>query len=151
MDQLTDKRIVLLVSTLASFLAPFMSSAINIALPAIGKEYNAAAVVLGWLATSYLLAAAMFLLPFGRLADIKGRKKIFTLGLGLYTVASFLCTVAMNVFWFIAFRVIQGLGSTMIFGTGVAMVTSAYPPEERGRALGINVSATYLGLTLGPA
>ena len=76
-----NKRAVLLVATLSSFLTPFMGSSVNIALPSIGKEFAMDAVILSWIPTSYLLAAAMFLVPFGRLADIHGRKKIFTYGI----------------------------------------------------------------------
>jgi EmrB/QacA subfamily drug resistance transporter len=147
----SSKRLVLLVTTISSFLTPFMGSAINIALPVIGNELAMDAIVLTWVASSYILAAAMFLVPFGKLADIHGRKRVFSYGILIYTVASFLCGVASSAGWLIAFRVIQGLGGAMIFGTGVAILTSVYPPGERGKALGINVAAVYLGLSLGPA
>ena len=146
-----SKRLVLLVTTISSFLTPFMGSAINIALPVIGKELAMDAIVLTWVASSYILAAAMFLVPFGKFADIHGRKRVFSYGILIYTMASFLCGVASSAGWLIAFRVMQGLGGAMIFGTGVAILTSVYPPGERGKALGINVAAVYLGLSLGPA
>lgn len=139
-----------MVATLASFLTPFMGSSVNIALPSIGKEFSMDAVLLNWVATSYLLAAAMFLVPFGKIADIKGRKKIFAYGIVIYTLSSFLCAISTSTFTLIAFRVLQGIGSAMIFGTAVAILTSVFPPGERGRALGINVAAVYLGLSLGP-
>ena len=141
---------VLLVATLAAFLTPFMGSSINIALPSIGEHYQMDAVLLSWVATAYLLAAAVSLVPFGRLADIYGRKKIFTLGMIIYTIASLLLAFAPSAVYLIALRAVQGLGSGMIFGTAVAMLTSVYPPAQRGRALGINVAAVYLGLSLGP-
>jgi EmrB/QacA subfamily drug resistance transporter len=106
--------------------------------------------LLSWIATSYLLAAAVFLVPFGRIADIYGRRKIFIYGIVIFTISSFLCAISPSVIVLIIFRIVQGMGSAMIFGTAVAIVTSAFPVGERGRALGINVAAVYLGLTMGP-
>lgn len=144
------KNSALLVAAMASFLTPFMGSSVNIALPSIGREFAMDAVLLSWVATSYLLAAAMFLVPFGRMADIHGRKRIFTYGMLVYTASSFLSAVATSGIVLISFRVLNGIGSAMIFGTGVAILTSVFPPRERGKALGINVASVYLGLSLGP-
>ncbi len=138
------------VAGLASFLAPFMGSAVNIALPAIGRQFNADPVILGWVATAYLLAAAVFLVPFGRLADIHGRKKAFVIGISLYTASSLLTALAPSILALIGFRVLQGCGAALIFGTAIAILTSVFPPGERGKALGINTAAVYLGLSLGP-
>ncbi len=146
----TSKRVALLVATTSSFLTPFMSSSINIALPAIGKEFASDAVTLSWVATAYLLAAAMILVPIGRIADIYGRKKVFTYGLLIYTISSLLCAMAPSTISLISFRVLQGIGGAMKFGTGVAMLTSVFPLGERGKVLGINVAAVYIGLSLGP-
>ncbi|HIE31929.1 MAG TPA: MFS transporter [Methanosarcinales archaeon] len=145
-----SKRSALLVATLASFLTPFMGASVNLALPAIELEFAIDAILLSWVQTSYLLAAALFLVPFGKIADIYGRKRIFTYGISIFTVSSFLSAVSTSALMLIAFRVLQGMGSAMIFGTGVAIITSVFPVGERGRALGINVAAVYLGLTLGP-
>jgi len=146
----TSKNVALLVSALSSFLAPFMGASTNVALPAIGRDFAMDAVLLGWVATSYLLAAAMFLVPLGKMADIHGRKRIFAWGVLVYTLASLLCALAPSAAWFIGFRGLQGIGSALIFGTSVAILTSVFPPGERGRALGITVATTYLGLSLGP-
>ena len=145
-----NKRTALLIATLSSFLTPFMGSSVNIALPSIGKEFAMDAVLLSWVATAYLLAAAMFLVPFGKIADIQGRKKIFAYGILVYTLASLLCALSTSAIWLIGCRILQGIGSAMIFGTGVAILTSVFPVGERGRALGINVAATYTGLSVGP-
>ncbi len=144
------KRSALLIAVLASFLTPFMVSSINVALPAIGSEFGMGAVLLSWVSLSYLLAAAMFLVPFGRFADIHGRKRVFSCGIGIYTLSSFLIVFSPSAPVFLLLRVMQGFGSAMIFGTGIAIVTSVFPPGERGRVLGINVAAVYLGLSLGP-
>lgn len=150
MDSNVSKKVVLLVATMGSFLIPFMGSAINIALPSMGKEFAMDAVLLGWVATSFLLAAAVFLVPFGRIADIYGRKRIFTYGILIYTVSSLLSAISTSAAMLISFRILQGMGGAMIFGTGVAILTSVFPVGERGKALGINVAAVYLGLSLGP-
>lgn len=144
------QRTVLLVAVLASFLTPFTVSAVNIALPAIGREFCLGTVALGWVSSAYLLAAAVFLVPFGRLADIHGRKRMFITGIWVYTGSCLVVPIAPTGSWLIAGRVLQGLGAAMTFGTGVAILTSVFPPGERGRVLGYNVSATYLGLSLGP-
>lgn len=144
------KGTALLVATLASFLMPFMGSSINIALPSIGKDFAMNAVLLSWVATAYLLAAAVFLVPFGRLADIHGRKKVFAAGIVVYTLGSLLCGLSTSSAMLLSWRVVQGVGSAMMFGTALAIITSVFPPDERGRALGINVAAVYVGLSLGP-
>ncbi len=145
-----SKNVALIVATLSSFLTPFMGSSVNIALPSIGGEFQLNAVILSWVATAYLLAAAMFLVPFGRIADIYGRKKIFTWGVIIYTLSSLLAAISTSAAMLISFRVLQGIGGAMIFGTGVAILTSVFPPGDRGRALGINAAAVYIGLSLGP-
>lgn len=145
------KNSVLLIATLASFLTPFMGSSVNIALPSIGSEFAIDAVLLNWIATIFLLSAAVFMVPLGRIADIHGRKRIFTFGIWIYTISSLLCGVSTSVVQLIVLRIFQGAGSAMIFGTAVAIVTSVFPVGERGKALGINVAAVYLGLTLGPS
>jgi EmrB/QacA subfamily drug resistance transporter len=145
-----NKRVALLIAAMGSFLTPFMSSSVNIALPSIGKALSIDAVLLSWVATAYLLAAAMFLVPFGRIADIHGRKRVFTYGMLLDGFSSLLAAASTSATFLIVCRVLQGIGGAMIFGTGVAILTSVFPPGERGRALGFNVAAVYSGLSLGP-
>ncbi len=146
----TSKIVVLVIASMSSFLTPFTGSSVNIALPAISNNFSLDAVSLGWVATAYLLGAAMFLVPFGRFADIHGRKLVFRIGIITDAIASILCAIAPTGVWLIVFRALQGIGGAMIFGTGVAMLTSVFPPKERGTALGINVAATYIGLSVGP-
>jgi EmrB/QacA subfamily drug resistance transporter len=144
------KKSVLLVTTFAAFLAPFLSSAVNLALPSIGKELHANAIGLGWVISSYILSTAIFLMPFGRLGDIIGRKKVFSLGILLFTISTFLIVFSHSILSLIILRIVEGLSSAMIFGTSLAIITSVYLPGERGRAMGINITATYLGLSCGP-
>lgn len=127
-----------------------MGSALNIALPIIGKEFSMDAVTLGWTATAYSLAIAIFLMPFGRAADIHGRRKVFTFGVIAYTGLTLILALVANGAQLIALRVVQGIGSAAMFATSSAILSSAYPPGERGRVLGINVSAVYTGLAVGP-
>jgi EmrB/QacA subfamily drug resistance transporter len=150
MKSLVNKRIVLAVAALSTFLVGFTGSSINIALPSIGHELKMDAVLLGWVATSYILASATLLLPFGRLADIRGRKRIFIYGIITYTIASLLLSFVPSASALISLRVVQGVGSAMIFSTAIAIVTSVFPAGERGKALGITAAMTYLGLSLGP-
>ena len=146
----TGKGVVLLVATMASFLFPFMGSAVNIALPSIGRELSLDAITLGWIATAYLLTSATLLVPFGRIADIYGRKKIFTCGIVILTLSSLLLGMANSATMLISCRVFQGIGGAMLAGTAVALLTTVFPANERGKVLGINVAATYIGLSVGP-
>lgn len=149
-DEKINKTVILLIATLASFLTPFMGTSINIALPTIASELAVNAILLSWITTAFFLTSAMFAVPFGRIADIYGMKKIFTYGIIILTISSFLAAISPSAEWLIITRVIQGIGSAMIFVTGIAIITSVFPPNERGKAIGINVSAVYIGLVMGP-
>ncbi|MFZ5641966.1 MAG: MFS transporter [Bacillota bacterium] len=149
-DETAVRKYTLFVAVMASFLTPFMGSAVNLAIPSIGHQFSSSAILLSWVVTGFILASAAFLVPFGRLADIVGRKKIFLTGITAFSLSSLLCGLAWSVESLILFRVLQGAGSAMIFGTGMAMVTSVYPPQERGKVLGLNVATVYVGLSLGP-
>jgi len=146
----TFKRSVMIVAAFAAFLTPFLGSAVILALPAIGKDLNASAIGLGWVISSFILSSAMFLLPFGRLADIIGRKKVFSAGILLFTISTLLIVFSWNLSSLIILRIIQGISGAMIFGTSLAIITSVFPVGERGRAMGINITAVYLGLSAGP-
>ena len=150
MAEAANRRYVLLVVAVASFVAAFMGSAVNVALPTIGREFQVGAVAIAWITTSYILATAAALLPFGRLADLYGRKRSFVGGVAVYTVSSVLCAVAPSAPLLIGFRVLQGIGGAMIFSTSTALLMSAYPRERRGWALGWHTAAVYTGLSLGP-
>jgi EmrB/QacA subfamily drug resistance transporter len=146
----TGNRVILLIAVLAGFLTPFDGSAVNIALPALGAEFHMNAIALSWVATAYLLAAAVFLVPFGKIADIYGRKKVFLYGIVIFSLSSLAMTMVTSTEMLIGIRAVQGLGSAMMFGTGIAIVTSVFPPDERGKALGIYITAVYIGLSIGP-
>jgi EmrB/QacA subfamily drug resistance transporter len=148
---MNDKRIVLVITCMASFITPFLASSVNVALPTINNEFNVPdQALLGWIVTGFLLSAAIFVVPFGRIADIYGRKKIFVLGLLIIAVSSLFCGISSSVEMLIGSRVVEGLGSAMIFGTSIAILTSVFPAQDRGKVLGINVAIVYLGLSMGP-
>ena len=150
-SRMTSEQVdVLLATCIASFLPPFMSSSLNLAIPAIGVQFGASAVVVNWVVTSYLIASAAFLLPFGRLGDVVGRKRVFLTGMLAHAFFSIASGLATSVASLIAFRVLQGIGGAMAFATSVAILTGAFPPEDRGRVLGVNSAAVYAGLSLGP-
>ncbi len=146
----SQERSALFVATLTSFMGPLMISAVNVALPAIQTSLSAGAVGLSWIATGYLLSMALFLVPMGKLADIHGRKKIFTAGLIVNTIAAALAACVPSLSWLIAARVFQGMGAAMFVTTGMAILTSIFPPQRRGRVIGIYVAAVYVGLSVGP-
>jgi EmrB/QacA subfamily drug resistance transporter len=140
----------LFVVSAVQFLTPFMLSAVGVALPAIGKEFSATAVQLGLVETVYIFAFSLFLIPAGRLGDIYGRKRIFTIGIVAFTVGTASISFSFSIESFIVFRFFQGCGGAMISGTSVAILSSVFPPGKRGRAMGVIVGCVYLGLSLGP-
>jgi len=144
------KRNTLLAAVMSSFLGPFTASSVTVALPRIGTHFAMDAISLGWVATAYLLAAAAFLVPVGRASDIYGRKKIFLWGMVFINLSSLLAGFSSSGTELILWRIVQGIGSSMIFGTGVTIVSSVYPASERGKALGIVLTAVYVGVSSGP-
>ena len=146
----SSKTSVLIVAALTTFMAPFMVSAVNIALPAIQNEFSVDAVLLSWIANAYLLATGVSLVPVGKIGDIYGRRKIFVSGIFVFTAFTVGTAFAPSVFCIILFRIIQGLGAAMIMTTGFAIITAVFPLNERGKAIGITVAAVYIGLSTGP-
>ncbi|PIU48935.1 MAG: MFS transporter [Desulfobacterales bacterium CG07_land_8_20_14_0_80_52_14] len=132
------------------FLTPFMFSAVGVALPTIGREFSASAVHLGLIEMVYILGVALFLLPMGRFADIHGRKRIFLAGNFLMTLATVALSLAPNIEFLIIFRFFQGVCAAMITSTSLAILTSVFPKERLGRAMGVVVSGVYLGVSAGP-
>lgn len=144
------QRITLFLVSLAAFLIPFMGSSLSLALPVIQKELVVNVIILGWIPTAFVLANAATVLPFGRLSDIYGRKRIFSYGVLIYTTASLLAAFSNSGEILVFFSFLQGLGCAMIFATMVALISSVFPMERRGEALGLYVSAVFIGLFLGP-
>ena len=145
-----NRSVALAATAVASFLVPFMMSAVGIILPAIQTALSATAVELSWVAGGYMLALSVILLPIGRLADIWGRRRTFVWGTAWFTVSTLLVSLAWSIEALLVLRVLQGVGAAMINSTGIAIVTAIYPPKERGRAMGIIVGCVYAGLSVGP-
>jgi EmrB/QacA subfamily drug resistance transporter len=146
----TTRRAALLVATLSSFLSPFMMSSVNVALPTIARELRMGAKLLTLVPLTYVLAGAVFLLPLGKVADIHGRKKVFTYGVALFAASSVLSALATSGVMLILLRAFQGVGGAIMFGVAVAILMSVFPPWETGRVLGLTVGAVYVGLSVGP-
>ena len=131
-------------------LATIDGSIVNIALPTMVKEFGTSFAVVQWVALAYLLTLAALSLGVGRLGDVVGKKRIYVAGMAAFTFASVLCGLAPGVEWLIAFRVIQAVGATMMLSLGVAILTEAFPPRQRGRAMGWIGTAVSLGVVTGP-
>lgn len=147
---MSQARLVFWAVLISSFIGPFMGSAINLAIPAMGETFGANANVLSWVVTAYLLGSVMVMLPIGRLADIIGRKKVYTIGVSLLIVFTLCAGFSNSVELLIVFRLIQGMATAMIFSTGMAMIISVHKSSERGRVIGYSAASTYIGLSLGP-
>jgi len=150
----SDKQVIraaLWVSMIGSFFTPFMGASINIALPEIGQDLDMNAIMLSWVASSFILASSMVLVPVGRIADIIGRKRVYFTGIIIFTLATLLCSISFSGTMLIVSRAIQGFGGALMFTTSLALVLSVYPKEKRGRAVGYVTATVYVGLALGPS
>ena len=144
-----ERRYTLLAVALGSSLAPFMVAGLIVAIPAVGEEFTADAVVLSWIPTVFFLAAAMFLIPFGRIADIYGGKRVFSTGLAIYFFSALISALAPTAPVLIGARFLTGIGAAMIFATSFALLGLILPDSERGAALGTNIAANFGGFALG--
>ncbi|WP_338102774.1 MFS transporter [Methanolapillus millepedarum] len=145
-----DKIIVLIGASIAAFITPFAGAMVNLSLPHIGETFHVTAHALGWMSTAYLLASVLFLIPVARLADLYGRKKLFLIGIVIIMITSFLAPFSPSYAILVLLRFLDGMGMACIFSTSLAMLSSVYPPKERGFAFGINVGFVYIGSSLGP-
>lgn len=143
--------IALIIVCAGYLIAPLGMAAVNVAIPALALDLQANAMKVGWLPTIYILSNVAFILPFGKLADNYGRKRVFVAGLVLNAVAAGMCAIATNIDWVLFWRFVQGAAGAMIFGTGIAIITSVTPSHKRGAALGTVAACVYIGLTLAPA
>jgi MFS family permease len=144
------RNLILIIATATGFTTPFLSAAINIAIPTIRTEFSMEAVMMTWVGTIFFLAIAVVQVPFGRLADIYGRKKLFIVGLLVTILASVLGWLANSVALLFVSLAMMGMGSGIMFNNSISILTSVFPPERRGHALGISTAGTYAGLSLGP-
>jgi EmrB/QacA subfamily drug resistance transporter len=138
------------VVVITAFITTFTGSALNLSIPSIGTEFHASASSVGWIVTGYILAAAVLSVPFGRLADLTGRKRILVIGILIFALCSGGAVFAQSMPILLLFRVVQGIGAAMIFSTNIAVLISAFSPDKRGKVLGYSIASTYIGLSAGP-
>ena len=141
---------LLALTSVGAFMAPLDGSIVAVAMPHLGQALHLSFASSMWVQAAYLLAMAVTLIPLGRLADQWGKVRFYQAGIVLFTLGSLAAALATTGAWLIASRILQGIGGSLLSATSAAIVTSAFPPRERGRALGINVMAVYAGLSLGP-
>ncbi len=132
------------------FLATIDGSIVNVALPTLMRAFDTEFAVVQWVVLAYLLTVTTLLLSMGRLGDMVGKKPIYATGFIVFTLGSVLCGLAPTVYWLIGFRVLQAVGAAMMMALGTAIVTEAFPPSERGKALGIIGSMVSVGIVAGP-
>jgi len=135
---------------LGGIMGPIDASIVNVTLPTITNSFGAPISIAQWVPLIYLLTISSLLLFYGRLGDILGYKRVYLVGLSCFVVTSALCALAPTIYWLVAFRAIQGIGAGMMMSVPYAILTAVFPPQERGRALGINAISVSVGLALGP-
>ena len=146
----SQKWFVMIAVSIAIFMATVDGSIVNVAWPTLVRDLHTTFAIVQWVVLSYLLTQATLMLGVGRLADIRGKKPLYTSGFVVFTIGSVLCGLAPTVGWLIAFRVVQAVGASMVLALGLAIVTEAFPANERGKALGIAGSTVSLGIVIGP-
>jgi EmrB/QacA subfamily drug resistance transporter len=132
------------------FLSTIDGSIVNVALPTLVNAFHAEFAVVQWVVLAYLLTVTTLMLSLGRLGDMLGKKPIYATGFVIFTLGSALCGLASTVYLLIGFRVLQAIGASMMMALGTAIVTEAFPPSERGKALGIMGSIVSIGIVAGP-
>ncbi|MEA2003073.1 MAG: DHA2 family efflux MFS transporter permease subunit [Actinomycetota bacterium] len=145
------KWFVMIATGLGIFLGTIDASIVNVALPTLSKELDTSFATVQWVVIAYLLTLATLTLSIGRLGDMLGKKRIYTTGFAVFTLGSVLSGIAPSIEWLIGFRVLQAVGASMIFALGMAIITQAFPPSERGRALGISGALVSVGIVVGPS
>jgi len=126
-------------------------SVVNTILPILRNAFQSKVAAIQWVVTVYLLTLSGLLLTFGRLGDMRGHKSIYVWGFGLFALSSALCGAARSVTALVIFRALQAVGGAMLASNAPAIVTANFPAEQRGRAIGLTSTMTYLGLTVGPS
>ncbi|HZK56284.1 MAG TPA: MFS transporter [Desulfosporosinus sp.] len=142
---------ILATVSVGTFMSTLDSSIVNVALPTISGKFQEDLSTLQWVVTAYLLTISSLLPVFGRLADLLGRKRIFSLGFLIFTLGSVLCGLAGNIWFLIGMRILQAIGASMLMANSAALIIANFPPKERGRALGLTGTVVALGSLTGPA
>ena len=150
MTQLPSKWICLIAVAIGSFMATFMFTSINVALPSLKESFNTEFNTVQWVVLSYLLTSATLTPIVGRIADMFGKKSLYCSGIIVFGLSSLFCGIAPSITWLIIFRIIQGIGSALMIALSLAIITDVFPGEQRGRAIGISGSILSVGIVMGP-
>lgn len=132
------------------FLSTIDGSIVNVALPTLTRHFGATFATVQWVVLAYLLAISTLMLSVGRLADMIGKKPLYSAGFVIFTIGSMLCGLAPSIYWLIGFRVVQAVGAALILALGMAIITESFPRSERGKALGISGAIVSVGIVIGP-
>ncbi|MBN1659305.1 MAG: MFS transporter, partial [Anaerolineae bacterium] len=141
---------VMAATAMGIFLATIDGSIVNVALPTLVDAFDTTFAAVEWVVLAYLLTVSTLMLSIGRLGDMMGKKRIYATGFVIFTLGSVLCGLSPDIGWLVAFRVVQAIGASMLMALGMAITTEAFPPGERGKALGISGSMVSIGIVLGP-
>lgn len=150
-QQSSRKWLVLLAVGVGTFMSALDGSVVNTILPVIRQTFNTQVAVIEWVVVVYLLVVSGLLLTFGRLGDLQGHRQVYLAGFVIFLLGSILCGMSSSATMLVAFRAFQALGAAMIFSNSPAILTASFPAEQRGQALGLQGTMTYLGLTVGPS
>ncbi len=142
---------VLIAIGIGTFMSTLDGSVVNTILPVLRRYFHSSVAEIEWVVTIYLLVASGLLLSFGRLGDLMGHKKVYISGFGIFISSSFICSFSSSIQMLIISRGIQAVGAALIQANSPAILTSSFPSRQRGQALGLQATMTYLGLTIGPA
>jgi len=148
---MTHKWWVLLAVGVGSFITALDGSVVNTILPIISRTFSADVATIEWVVTVYLLMVSGLLLSLGRLGDLRGHKLMFVTGFFVFMLSSTVAGAAASAPMLIAARALQAVGGAMTLANGPAIITKAFPATQRGQALGMAATLTYLGLTAGPS
>lgn len=146
----TTKTWVLLLTSAASFMAILDAMVVTTALGSIRRDLGASIELLQWTVNAYNLSFAVLLLTGAALGDRFGRRRIFVTGIAIFLAASVVCAVGPSAAWLIAGRAVQGVGAALLMPLAMALLSAAFPPEERGKALGVFGGINGIALILGP-
>lgn len=151
MTQDNRKWMVLVAIGTSTFMTALDTSVVNTVLPVINRSLGSQVATIQWVVTIYLLVVSGLLLSFGRLGDLRGHKSVFLSGFGIFIASSALCGLAPSAGYLIAFRGLQAFGAAMLAANSPAILTKSFPANQRGQALGLQATMTYLGLTVAPS
>ena len=150
MEKIREKKNTILVCVITSFITTFMGSALNLSIPSLEEEFKVGAQTVGWVVTIYMLTCSALAVPFGRLADRVEKRSVLRTGILIFSISSLTAVLSKKMWMLLAFRLMQGIGASMIFSTNIAILVGAFDEEHRGRVLGYSTCATYAGLSAGP-